>query len=97
MIRSKKILNSARGETCTVNSPVCNYNPDTTVAAHSNWHEHGKGLGQKAHDIFVAYACSDCHAWLDSGQASRSEKRERWLMGHARTLVRLFEKGVIKL
>ena len=97
MIRSKKILNSARGEPCTVNSPVCNRNPETTVAAHSNWHEHGKGMGQKAHDIFVAYACSGCHAWLDSGSASKAEKREYWHRGHARTLVRMVEKGVIRL
>ena len=97
MIRSKKILQSARGELCTVNSPACNHNPETTVAAHSNWQEHGKGMGQKAHDIFVAYACSDCHAWLDSGSASKAGKREYWQRGHTVTLVRLFEKGVIRL
>lgn len=97
MIRSKKILNSARGEDCTIESVMCNHDPETTVCAHSNWHEHGKGMGQKAHDIFTAYTCSGCHAWLDHGPASREEKREAWHRGHARTLVRMVEKGVIRL
>lgn len=95
MIRSKRIMKSAAGEQCTINSPVCTGNPETTVCAHSNWNEHGKAMSQKAHDVFVAYSCADCHAWLDQGPAPREEKREYWHRGHALTLIRLIEKGIV--
>lgn len=69
MIRSKAILNAARGENCTMRTPLCNHDPDTTVACHSNWEMHGKGLGHKAEDIFVAFGCSSCYHWLDASGA----------------------------
>jgi hypothetical protein len=94
-LQSKSILASAQGELCTINSEHCNHNPETTVCAHANWPEHGKGMGRKAHDIFVAYACSDCHAWLDSSQATREEKRDAWMRGHAITLMLLVRKGLV--
>lgn len=94
-IRSKKIMESARGERCTIISPVCNHDQETTVCAHSNWVEHGKSMGQKADDIFVAYACSDCHAWLDHGPEEKAMKRDYWMRGHALTLKALINKGVV--
>lgn len=33
--------------------------------AHSNSLEHGKGMGDKAHDLFGAYLCQKCHDWYD--------------------------------
>lgn len=64
----KKIRDSARGEDCAFRiDGVCNHNSETTVWAHSNMHEDGKGMGQKADDIFGAYACSACHEWYDGG------------------------------
>lgn len=69
--KSTPIRQSARGEECTLLIPhVCNHNSETVVWAHSNFHEHGKGMGLKAKDEFGCYACSSCHAVLD-GQAPR--------------------------
>lgn len=65
-VRIPKILKSARGKPCTMRLPgVCNHNPETTVWAHSNEGEDGKGMGIKAHDIFGAYMCSACHDEYD--------------------------------
>jgi len=65
---------SAKGEDCTVNLPmgVCNYNPETTVLAHSNSLADGKGMGLKAADTRAAYCCSSCHDMVD-GRAPRPE------------------------
>lgn len=94
MIRSNKIRNSARGENCTVNSPVCNNRSETVVLAHSNYGEDGKGMGQKAHDIYSCYACSDCHRWLDE---SGEDTRDAFHRAMKRTWKRLIDKGVIKI
>ena len=97
-VRSAKIRQSARGESCTMNSPQCNYNPETVVWCHSNFGEHGKGYGIKAHDMFGFYGCSACHYWLDIGTtASAEEKRFRFSLAHARSLLRLIEKGIVKV
>jgi hypothetical protein len=64
------IRKSARNEECTLRIiGVCNYTPETTVWAHSNRIEDGKGMGIKANDEQGCYACSACHAWLDGGWA----------------------------
>jgi len=33
-IREPKLKKSAHGAPCMINSPVCNYNPETSVLAH---------------------------------------------------------------
>ena len=48
---------------------VCSGDPDTTVWAHSNRLEHGKGRSLKAHDHCGAYACYSCHAVYDRQQS----------------------------
>ena len=97
MIRSKAILNAARGEACTMHTPVCNYDAETTVACHSNLHLHGKGMGGKADDLFVAFGCSACHHWLDTSGASKEDRLYYWSRGHAKTLERLVDRGIIKI
>ena len=96
-VRSTKIRQSARGESCSMNSPLCNYNHDTVVWCHSNFGEHGKGIGIKAHDIFGFYGCSACHDWLDKGDARVEEKRFRFSLAHARSLLLLIERGIVKV
>jgi len=96
-IRSRRLLESARGRPCEMRVPgVCQGGAETTVAAHSNWSEHGKAAGQKADDIFHARACAACHRWLDEGPAPDAEKREAFYRGLARTWRRLWEEGVIR-
>lgn len=101
MIRSPKYLKSARGKSCQMRIPGhCNGNPDTVVAAHSNLGRHGKGMGIKAADVFVAHACSGCHDAYDGRvrtQYGRDELQEFWQRGFERTLVAEIAAGVIRL
>ena len=60
---------SAKDEQCTLRFPVCNFDSATTVWAHSNRYEDGKGMGIKANDQEGCYSCSACHAFLDGGYA----------------------------
>ncbi len=67
-LRNPHLLAMARGQDCNMRVPgICNRNPETVVAAHSNSHVHGKAKGRKADDCYVVYACSSCHSWLDQG------------------------------
>ena len=80
MYRNRKILRAANGRPCA----YCGINNGTTVAAHSNRMEDGKGVGLKAHDCFVAFLCANCHREYDSGimaagEFNRAMKRT-WLM-----------------
>lgn len=96
--RNKKILVAARGERCTFNSPVCNYDPETTVFCHLNESFAGKGISQKADDYAGFFGCSNCHDLYD-GRATCEISHEimTWyvLRAQNRTIRRLLEKGVI--
>lgn len=73
MIRSRKVLNSAKGQPCAARFPgICNSDPATTVWAHLNGAAFGKGMGVKAHDVLGFHACADCHAYYDVGHGTRS-------------------------
>ena len=63
--RNKKILAAAKGEACTMNSPVCTYDARTTVFCHLNEDFAGKGLSQKADDCAGFFGCSACHDLYD--------------------------------
>ena len=77
------LLAMARGRPCLFRiAGVCNRDPATTVAAHSNWSEHGKGMSRKADDCFSAWCCFACHLWLDSGPADGEIKKLAWLHAH---------------
>lgn len=73
--RNPHLLAMAKGKPCLLRVPgVCNNNPETTVAAHSNSHEHGKAYTRKADDCFSVWACNACHDWLDTGQGARNRE-----------------------
>lgn len=68
------------------------------VLAHSNWQEHGKGVGSKAHDIFGAIVCQHCHDVID-GRAQNmitDGRRELWGKAHRATLVWWIQEGILK-
>jgi len=67
--RNKKILDFAKGEPCQ----LCGRNDGTTVAAHSDLIEDGKGVGIKASDHCIAYLCSGCHLAYDRHEISQEE------------------------
>lgn len=97
--RKQAILDSAEGEHCQVNSFMCNHRPETTVWAHSNYPEHGKGTSIKAHDIFGCYACSQCHHWLDCIARAANEvksQKDHFIRAMHRSWLILVRKGVLK-
>ena len=64
MVVGDKYTRSAKGRMCQVRVPgVCRPDPTTTVLAHLN----GAGMAMKHSSIHGAYACHECHAWLDHG------------------------------
>lgn len=91
--RSPKLLQAARDEPCVLCRSV-----GTTVAAHSNALEHGRGAGFKAPDYYVAYVCQRCHDEIDgrSGALSKEDKRELWTRAFIRTVALWFERGVVR-
>lgn len=99
MFRSPKLLQAARGQECKVEIPtICNGDPATVVAAHANWQEYGKGGALKANDCFIAWACSACHAAIDEGnKLNYEEKRHYWQRGFERTVLAMFENGIVKV
>lgn len=78
------LLTMARGKPCLfLLAGICNRNPETTVAAHSNWAQHGgKGGARKADDCYSAWACFACHTWLDSGPTDSEKKRMAFMFAH---------------
>jgi len=49
----------------------------TTMAAHSNLIEQGKGKGLQAEECFTVWSCYKCHSLFDQGGSfSREEKND---------------------
>lgn len=63
----RNLRNEAEGRECQIRIPgVCNKNRSTVVLAHpNNKRLFGVGTGQKAPDVFGAWACSACHDLVD--------------------------------
>lgn len=79
--------NACRGQRCYLMVPgVCMgaHGVDTVVPCHSNSHQHGKGMGLKADDIYTVPGCMSCHAWLDQGPAPKQLKRDTWELAYSR-------------
>ena len=67
-----------------------------TQAAHANWSWSGKGMGMKAHDMYVAALCPECHYILDQGKdLAKWEREELWLRAWRKTMYELFERGLV--
>lgn len=91
--RLKRLLDGARDRTCV----LCG-SEGTTVAAHSNSLEHGRGYAHKAPDYMVAYVCQQCHDMIDGriGGLSKEEKRDMWLRAWVKTVPIWFEDGIVR-
>lgn len=96
-MKQTKITKSARGKDCQVRvMGVCRGDTETTVFAHLN----GGGMGRKHSDLHGAYACRDCHAWLDGEYVKDSTREQRdfeHMQGIIRTQAILLSEGLIKL
>ena len=97
--KQDKYTRSARGQPCTVRVPgVCKEAPEneTTVLAHIN----GGGIATKHYNIHAAYACFECHQWLDGGYVKTHSIDQRDLYhyeGVIRTQIIMIEEGVLIL
>lgn len=100
---NKKIRDSARMEDCTLRIPgVCNFNPETTVLAHT-----GSGTGKRLDDREAVYACAACHDAIDfrsSAFLSHDLYTQERLHRHRRAYIKaakekthrlLLEKGLL--
>lgn len=102
MYRNRKLLDLARELPCQ----NCGADDGTISPAHSNFSEHGKGKGLKAHDVFWAALCNACHRWLDnqagwgqdpSGAFLPSDKRAMFLQAMGRTWLELWRRGFVRV
>ena len=68
----------------------------TVCAAHSNWHQHGKGAHIKADDNQIAALCDRCHIpILDQGsKLSKAERQAMWFAAHIKTVDALTRAGL---
>ena len=98
--RNQKLLKAARGQECAVQVPgVCIGGTETTVAAHSPFGEDGKGIAQKADDIFTADACMACHDYIDGRGCHVGTEEDRQFYFHRglkRTLRNRLDRGILK-
>lgn len=85
--RNIKALRYAAGEACQ----HCFIRDLSIVAAHSNRQIHGKGMGIKAHDCFIAYLCHECHKNYDSGKMTYAV----FEVAMRRTQLILIGKGIL--
>lgn len=93
MYRSPKLLKSVREFDCQLCGRI-----GPSIPAHANWQQYGKGMGLKAHDVYVAALCLDCHDQVDGrrGKLTDAEKHDLWLKAWIRTVYLWFDRGVVK-
>ena len=79
---------------------ICNFNPETTVLAHPN--KPGKPKGGKLPAALGSYACFKCHSTYDralpippESHLTRVDIENAFWEGHARTFIKLIEKGLV--
>jgi hypothetical protein len=66
-IVAKRLRMSAKGQDCTLQLPnVCNHDSTTTVLAHLP--SPVAGMATKGDDWHAVFACSSCHAHMDTRQ-----------------------------
>jgi len=81
--RNPHLLSMARGRPCLFRIPgVCNFDPETTVACHSNLSIHGKAGARKADDEYSAWGCFTCHSHIDQGKGDATAKELAFMGAH---------------
>jgi len=88
------LRNNARDQPCMVRVPgVCNGNQQTVVLAHYRL-AGVSGMGIKGPDVIGAYACSACHAHIDSHHDDATKVMH--LEGMVRTINLLVKAGHLR-
>ena len=86
----------ARDKPCMVRSPICNGDTQTTVLAHVR--QIGiSGMGLKAPDLLGAWACSECHRYVDQlVHGGRADRDLLMLKAVMRTQAQLIKDEVVR-
>jgi len=96
-VRSRKLRESARGQTCTLRLMGCD-GGETTVLAHLP--NCGRGIARKASDIDAIACCAPCHDQLDGRAALSVDDGVLWqllLRAHSETLQRWVDDGLVRV
>lgn len=98
-VRSRKIMESAKGEVCQLRlSGICNSDTSTTVFAHAP--SQFKAMSLKGNDFWGMYACSNCHDVIDGRVASTCTNKYLELSCYSAiemTIFKLIKKGIITI
>ncbi|RWO22859.1 nuclease domain-containing protein [Mesorhizobium sp.] len=93
-IVSSKLRASAKGQPCTFQIPgICNHDSSTTVLAHLP--SDVKGIGNKSDDFHAAFACSECHNYIDNHRLSKEDELYFSMRGLQRTLHIWVQSGLV--
>lgn len=80
---NRHLLDMARGKPCLIRSPLCNFDPETTVACHGGGVANGKGMAYKVSDALTCWGCSACNHYTDAyGGATKAQKASAFMLGH---------------
>lgn len=83
----------ARGRMCLIRLPgICTHNPETTVGCHFRFAGES-GMGKKPDDIFIAWGCAACHAYVDTHHDDRVQLA--FALGVFRTQAVLRREGLL--
>lgn len=96
-MKQTKITKFAKGRACTMHSPMCNGNSETSVWCHSNMLIHGKGRSIKADEPFGFIGCSGCNFWYDDSKATREEKDAYFWPAFTRSLYILMQNDMVEV
>ena len=88
--RNPQLLKLAKDAPCSICGSY-----GTTVSAHSNLLEHGKAMGRKADDCYIAFLCYKCHMDIDQGSENYDNKKLKWFEAMAKTYHWLMTKGYL--
>ena len=86
--RNRSLLDLAQGQECLLNiSQRCAGDEgSTTVAAHDNSLQAGKGMSLKADDSNSVWACYWCHSLFDQGHIDLDDKRAMFKEAYTRQI-----------
>lgn len=77
------LLRMAKGKPCLIRSPLCNFDPETTVACHGGGVANGKGMAYKVSDAMTCWGCSACNHFTDAySGATKAQKAAAFMLGH---------------
>lgn len=97
MFRSRKLLDVAHEAPCCLllGAQGCGNHP--SVPCHSDMQRHGRGAGNKSHDVFAVPGCPACHAVFTRSRLGRDGYLLAWLTAIERYLLWLWRNGKLKV